>query len=305
MRKASLKFQKTKGLATPPLIFGTDIDAECIGRYFVDYFWQMTEIDCLSIQKFIEYCKEHDIFAVIPTRDGDLLYFSKYADLLADNGIRVMVSQEETVQCSIDKLKFSKKLLSLGFPSIPTFENIEDLKEIHYYVVKERFGAGSKGIGLRLTKQQALRHGLNLQNPIFQPYIDGKEFSIDLYVSLNRKVHGIITRTRDYVINGESHISTTQREKKLEDLCTRLALDMGFYGHIVIQVIKDKKGDYHIVECNSRFGGASTLSIEAGLDSFYWFFLESIGESLIKYPFNRSKEEKRLIRFVDDLIIDV
>lgn len=54
---------------------------------------------------------------------------------------------------------------------------------------------------------------------------------------------------------------------------------------------------------NARFGGASHLSIKAGLDSFYWFFLESSGHNIDVYPFIRNKEELKLIRYPEDLII--
>ncbi|MNC49272.1 carbamoyl phosphate synthase-like protein [compost metagenome] len=71
---------------------------------------------------------------------------------------------------------------------------------------------------------------------------------------------------------------------------------------MIFQVIIDHAGEYHFIECNTRFGGASRLSVEAGLDSFYWFLLEAEGNDLAEYPFVRSAQEKRLIRYAEDLI---
>ena len=70
-----------------------------------------------------------------------------------------------------------------------------------------------------------------------------------------------------------------------------------------MQVIVDSSKNIHVVECNNRFGGASSLSLEVGLDTFYWFLRESLGETLESYTFNRSIQEKKQIRFPTDLII--
>ena len=97
---------------------------------------------------------------------------------------------------------------------------------------------------------------------------------------------------------------STFRNEKLEQLCAHFVENMSFYGHILLQVIIGETGDFHIIECNSRFGGASTLSLAAGLDSFYWCLLESQGVDIQEYPFLRSKTEKVQIRFPEDIIIN-
>jgi carbamoyl-phosphate synthase large subunit len=59
---------------------------------------------------------------------------------------------------------------------------------------------------------------------------------------------------------------------------------------------------WSLVECNPRFGGASSLSVEAGLDSFRWFLLEAGGHSLELTPFRRASRDLRLVRFAADWI---
>ena len=54
---------------------------------------------------------------------------------------------------------------------------------------------------------------------------------------------------------------------------------------------------------DARFGGASTLSLAMGLDSFYWFIQESRGVPSEQLPFHRSENEKMLIRHAEDLIL--
>jgi carbamoyl-phosphate synthase large subunit len=41
--------------------------------------------------------------------------------------------------------------------------------------------------------------------------------------------------------------------------------------HFVLQFILSKKGEIFVLECNARYGGASSISIKSGLKSFEWF----------------------------------
>lgn len=283
-------------------VYGGDLNPNCTGRYFVDEFWQMPRTDELAIDDLINFCKENSIRYIIPTRDGELLFYSNHRKLLQLNNISVMISDPSGTEACIDKYKFYYKLKNLGYPVIPTTLHIDEMN-VDRYVVKERFGAGSKSIGLDLDKLSSIEHAKKLDTPIFQPYIKGKEVSIDLFIDKSKEVKGVIARTRDEVVNGESQITTTFRNQDLEQMCSRLAVDLKLYGHIVMQIMIDEFNHFHIIEINSRFGGASVLSLEAGLDSFYWFILESMGESMKDYKFYRSTSEKKLIRYTEDLII--
>ncbi|MEM5875591.1 MAG: NAD-dependent epimerase/dehydratase family protein [Candidatus Aenigmatarchaeota archaeon] len=283
-------------------IFGADLNLKCIGKFFVDKFWKMPQIEKLRIDEFIKYCRKNQISCVIPTRDGELLYFAKYKKYLEKNGIKVMISNYNSILDCIDKLKFYCKLNSNGLPVPKTSNNIEEIKAKRY-VVKERFGAGSRGIGLNLTKNEAINHAITLKNPVFQPFIKGDEFSVDLYISQNGKVKGVIVRKREVVIGGESKVTSTVEDKKIEQICIDAAKCLNLYGHIMFQVIKNNKGKNYIIECNPRFGGASTLSIAAGLDSFYWFLLEVVGENIDHYPFIYIP--KKLVRYSEDKIFNI
>jgi carbamoyl-phosphate synthase large subunit len=294
VKKASLK------LGNQGKIFGADMDENCIGKYFVDLFWKMPPIEELNLNELLEYLINNNISCIIPTRDKELLFWAKYKTFLSQKGIEAMVSNYNSVEICFDKLKFYKVLSKLGFPVIETTENISSIKA-KSYVVKEKTGAGSGNIGINLKKEEALLHAKKLKEPVFQPYIEGEEFSVDLYITKKGKTKGVVARKRELVIGGESQITTAIRDKKLETLCSDLAEKLNLYGHVVIQVIKDKKGKFHIIECNPRFGGASTLSIECGLDSFYWFLLEVLGEDIDDYFFIFKK--KKLVRYPQDLII--
>lgn len=297
----SLK-EANKKLGNTGKIFGADTNNDIVGKFFVDEFWKMPKLDDISLRQIIDFCKKNEISCIIPTRDGELEFFARNRQELKDKNIHVMISDAEAVNNCLDKLKFFEISKKMGFPVIQTTTEIDDLS-CERFVVKEQFGAGSRNIGLGLTKEETSLHAKKLHNPVFQPFIEGKEYSIDLYVNKDGKTQGIVTRTRDLIVNGESQITQTLREPSLESICSKLVEKLGLYGHVVVQVLKDNHNEIHIIECNNRFGGASSLSEKVGLDSFYWFLIETIGEDLSQYPFYRSEIEKKQIRYPKDLVL--
>ncbi len=164
-------------------------------------------------------------------------------------------------------------------------------------------GPGSQQLGLGITRQQAIEHSCMLKAPIFQPFVLGQEWSVDVYCSLDSKIKGSVARKRDFIMNGESRITTTKHYPTLENLCREIAVYLNIQGHAVFQVIEYKPGCFQFIECNPRFGGASTASLAVGLDSFYWFFIECLGLHLDDYPFRRSREDIRQVRYMADRLL--
>ena len=282
-------------------VVGADINPECVGKYFVDEFWLLPKIEEIRIDYFIDECLFRNISLIIPTRDGELEFFAINKLRFKASGIHVMVSDINTVRECIDKLSFSN--LQIGNSVfIPAYLDINEVK-FDRYVVKERYGSGAYYVGIDLTKDQALAHSKNLKSPIFQRFIKGEEISVDCYVDSNRIIKGMVLRTRTFVLNGESVITTTIENALIEDKLRFILSELNFYGHIVLQIICDEQNEIHIIECNTRFGGASTLAVKVGLDSFYWAYLESKGIDLRSYPFVKSSINLKQIRFSKDIYI--
>lgn len=285
-------------------IVAGDSDANCLARYFAEDFWRMPTLAKLTDELLLAELHQRGIRYIIPTRDGELPFWSGKRESLRRSGIAVMVSDLDIVNCCLDKLCFYRKCQELDIPSIETATCLENFKE-NRVVVKERYGAGSQRIGINLTWEQAAEYAIAMENPIFQPYVEGREYSIDAYVDCRGQVKGLICRSRDRVVNGESQITTTVNDTQLERLCSEYITKLGMYGHAMLQVIVDVHDKLWIIECNPRFGGASTLSIAAGLDSFYWFLLEAQGQSLADYPFCKTEKRLRQVRYPQDIVQEV
>lgn len=285
------------------LLFGADSNPACIGRYFVDDFWEMTPTDRLDPAAVVHYCNTNKIRSIIPTRDGELLFFAENRQLLKDSGVAVMIASPESVQTCLDKKGFFNALKNKnGLNPIPTF-NQPDQDYGDRWVVKERFGAGSRNTQIDVSTGKAQLSSNRFENPIFQPYVEGQEYSIDLYVSQNVAPKGCIVRTRDLVVDGESQVTTTVDHPDIEKACLEAIAAIGLTGHALFQIIEDRTRLLHMVECNCRFGGASSLSVAAGLDSFCWFFRECSGDDLSDVPYVSGPNGWRQIRYAEDKVV--
>jgi carbamoyl-phosphate synthase large subunit len=292
VRKAAAK------LRPDIVVEGGDAAPSPVGAHFVDRFWHMPRLDELTVAQLIAHCHEAGVRLIVPSRDGELAWYAAAASELATAGIHVMVSAPEAIDACVDKLRFAE------LPgTIPTHRELPG-SATGSWVVKERFGAGSRSLGLNLTPDQARGHAAGLSEPIFQPHIAGHEVSADVYVDRLRRVKGVVVRTRDMVVNGESRITTTLEAPQVEAACRRVVSLLPFYGHLVFQAIIDGTGGVQLIECNARFGGASTLSLAAGLDTFYWLLLEAEGADLAEYPFTYdARRPLRQVRHASDLVI--
>ncbi|WP_460502857.1 ATP-grasp domain-containing protein, partial [Hymenobacter agri] len=218
-------------------------------------------------------------------------------------GVAVLVSAPEAVHRCLNKLEFAAFSRQNGLPVIATARDIDALAPTTAaFVVKERHGAGSLSLGLNLSAAAALAHARTLQEPVFQPFIQGREISVDGYVDRAGQVHGLVARTRDVVVRGESQVTTTLPDAALLARLTPIVEKLGLYGPFVLQALLTDDGGLHLIECNCRFGGASTLGIAAGVDSFYWFLQEAGGTDLQAFSFEPATTPLRQVRVGADVL---
>lgn len=278
-------------------IVGADINENVLGRYYVDIFWKMERIDKIIINDFIENCKKMQIKYIIPTRDDDVVFFSKNYQLLLKNNIYPFVSNSSSISYCFDKLSFFQNANYNNM--IYTSDKLNDIKS-STCVIKERYGSGSENIFLNIEISQAKEKANCLNNPIFQPFIKGEEYSVDSYITKEGKYIDSIIRSRDLIVDGEAKITTVVEDLEIKNNIKEFLLKHKIYYHSVLQYIKyDNK--FSIIECNPRFGGASTLSYKMGLKSFLWF-IQDIENIDIEYI--PSSKKYKQVRISKDIYIE-
>lgn len=281
-------------------VFAGDINSDVTSRFFCDFFWEMPPLSSDTLAEVVEGCRIRGIRFILPTRDGELLFWAENRNLFIQEGIRVFVSSPSTVRVCLDKIAFHDHCCSNGIDTIPT--SVMPPKVIgQRYVIKERYGAGSRSLVISDDAGDLEQLRLSLRSPIFQPCCEGSEFSLDAYATETGRVFGMICRLRLKVINGESVITETFRSDRAETLSGLFLKSLNFYGPVVIQGFIS--GDKAILmECNPRFGGCSTVSSSLGLDLIYLLLFEAcFGESMLT-NFSRPEKNVRLIRYAADRI---
>ncbi|MEJ6523813.1 MAG: ATP-grasp domain-containing protein [Opitutales bacterium] len=269
-------------------IVGADSDIHCIGAKQIEHFVEMPYIKDLNQDILLKFCKENKIQFVIPTRDGELQFWAMHQEFLLENQIGVMISSSTAIALCEDKYALFNHLEYAPTPSIKTSLSMDTLaSSCDRFVVKERIGSASRSIGLNLKKEEVEVHLSCLQDPIFQPQINGREFSAETWIDQEGKPHGIVLRWRISVVNGESHETKTFKNPDwTKKILETVGMIKGLKGHILAQVIVDENDCLHLVEINPRLGGASPLSLAAGLESINWSLLEFFGHSnqIPEYP---------------------
>ena len=260
------------------IVIGCDSNADCVSAPEVDHFLEIPPLEDLSDLQLLEICRKNKITHILPTRDAELPFWAEKKQWLLENKIKTWVSEKSYIKNCADKLAFHAKWQDSAVTPIPTFNNI-DKHSIKQWAVKERFGYGSRNINLNISTKQALELCGNLdQDLIFQPFISGKEFTAETWISQSGKCHSPLLRWRTKVIDGESHQTSIFHHPEWERLLRSVFLHLpGARGHCLAQVIVDRDEKLYLVEINPRLGGASPLALYAGLNSVAWHLMEEGG----------------------------
>jgi carbamoyl-phosphate synthase large subunit len=285
-------------------VFAGDIDPAALTRYVADQFWEMPPTVDDMLECIVAGCRDRAIRVVVPTRDAELAFWARHGAALRSAGIAVIVSDAASIEQCIDKLAFAAFGRQHGLPVIPASADIAELSAGRY-VVKERFGAGSTRIGVDLDTAAAVAHAAHLTHPIFQRCIYGREISADSWLDRHHRVKGVVLRWREVIEHGESQVTTTFRDARLEAEVVRVLEALRLRGPVVLQAIVDAQAQLHVIEVNARFGGASTSGIAAGLDPWYWSLLESQGVDVDACRFSRCPGEVRQVRLPTDVVLHV
>ena len=125
-----------------------------------------------------------------------------------------------------------------------------------------------------------------LSHPFLQEWIDGKEYTIDVFSDDQCQIINILARVRDKVRAGVSDVAYVDMNpdilKKIKDINVKFQLK----GPWNIQCI-DSDNEYYFLELNPRFSGGIPLTIEAGLD-----FSQNVLEWALERKISKFKIEK-------------
>ena len=258
------------------VIIGADITADAPALYFCDETRIICRIkDSNYIPQLLAICESEKVDCLIPTIDTDLLLLAENKKRFEEIGIKVLISAVDKVKLCRDKNFTADYFISLGLKSPLPMNSVEKYEEAlnngtvsFPAFIKPKDGSSSINAYKVENIDDLNLYAEKIEDYIIQPFISGKEYTIDIFCDYEGDPVYITPRERLAVRSGEVLKTRITQDDTMIAEMLKLIADYKPCGQITVQLIQDEKtGDNYYIEINPRFGGGAPLSIKAGADS--------------------------------------
>ncbi len=285
-RRVSLleSFRKAaKSLKLQAQFFGTDTTSLSPALQLCDKKFLVKPItDSGYIKQMLSIVEKNKVKLLVPTIDTDLKILAQNQWKFAEAGCRVLVSSEEVIDICRDKRETYRFLIKNGFDSPVTMTAGAALSKSGLNwpcILKPWDGSAGKDIVLVKNRNELAFYAGKIKNAICQEYIEGQEYTCDVYVDFDKKVRCVVPRKRLEVRAGEVSKSRIEKNSNIMNQAARLVEILGAGpGVITLQLFLTSKHKLIFTEINPRFGGGAPLSIKAGANFPKWILQELLGK---------------------------
>lgn len=256
------------------------------------------------VDEIINVCKREGIRLVIPTIDTDLLLLSEERERIeSESGAVVLISSTEVISICRDKINTQKFLEENGF-KIPKMYSEEELDsgELEFPLfIKPKSGSSSINTFKLNNIEELATYRSLIKEPIVQDFMEGKEFTVDVFLDFDGNLITVVPRLRMATRSGEISKGKIVKDREIIEDIKRLVEVLKPIGHITVQLMKTNKGIEYI-EINPRFGGGAPMSIQSGADSCENLYRLLMGENL-EYNENY-RDNIMFFRFDNSICVD-
>ncbi|MGE0242808.1 MAG: ATP-grasp domain-containing protein [Nitrososphaeraceae archaeon] len=279
-------------------IVATDSNNLSAGFFLSDLYYIMPRFDdALFIDNLLKIIKEQNIEVLMPSSGFDIYGYSDNYDLIKEHGAIPIVSKRKVLEICRDKL-LSYDFLSKKYPFAFTTQFPEKI-DTFPIIAKPRFGKGSNNIILIENKLELDYVKNKFENMVFQEYLPGTEFTVDVLSDLNEKPIMAIPRIRIDTKAGISVKGKIVRNPVIENLCKNTVETLGIKGPSCIQLKESKNRELKIIEINPRFGGGTIFTTLAGAN-FPAMLLELLSNNSLIVP---EVSEITVLRYFEEIVI--
>lgn len=288
---------------TDAKIIGVDINPLAPALRVVDKYYIVPPLTAKDfIPTIIEIAKKEEIKLILPLIDYDLPVLSKNKENIEkETKSKVVVCDEKVIEIANDKYKTYKFFKENKIPTPETYLPDEVNKKFPLFI-KPRFGSASKGIH-KVEDEEELNFFIKrTPSPIVQQFINGDEYTIDIFSDFEGNVISVVPRKRIEVRSGEVQKSVTVKDDGIINYAKKIAQKLLTIGPITIQCIKTDK-EIKFIEINPRFGGGVILSIKAGANSPLYLIKLALGEK-IEPQIGKYKVNLYMSRYDNEIFLD-
>lgn len=259
-------------VAAGETVIGVDVDDEAVGLRLADHGALVRPASEAGYADSLVAAAAphlddgaHRECVVVPTVAEELPALWGAADRLRRAGIRTWVPRPEAVRVCVDKWQTFGVLRGAGVAT-PETGLRADRSIPGPWVVKPRFGRGSRHV-LMVDDADSLAAALLLvPEPIVQHRLPGREFTADVLIEDTGDVAGVAPRWRTQTRGGISTHGTTFSDPAVSEPVMAAVHALGLVGAANVQGFRSDDGSVAITEINPRFSGGLPLSLAAGAD---------------------------------------
>jgi|TARA_B100001094_G_scaffold331074_1_gene398238 carbamoyl-phosphate synthase large subunit len=208
------------------------------------------------VEHILDTIHKYNIKLLVPLQDEATYLLSKIKNQNVTDANILTSNIQSTAIC------FNKKFFSEFMEN--NFNYIYPSPDCFPQICKPMFGFSSKNISVIHNSTEL--SNVDQSTFVLQQQVSGKEYSVDCYFDKNSNFIDAVTRERIRVSGGEVITSKTDFIESIYKSSKSIGEKLKLIGPICMQYIIDKENNPFIIEINARFGGGSTLSMEAGLD---------------------------------------
>lgn len=256
-KNISLKIYGADMAGTAPALAYCDCVRRVCGMRDKDYIPQLAGI-----------CRNDGIDMLIPTIDTDLLILAENREVFTALGTKVLISAPDKIAICRDKNYTADFFESCGLRAPHTYNDYTKYVEGFPCFIKPKDGSSSINAFKVNNAEELEVYAEKIGDYIIQPFIEGTEYTIDIFCDLEGEPVTIIPRERTQVRAGEVLKTRIFMDETMIRESRQLIAGFRPCGPMTVQLIRQNgTGDDYYIEINPRFGGGAPLSMKAGARS--------------------------------------
>ena len=266
-------------------LYGADMAGTAPALAYCNYTRKVCAMrDSGYIDALVEICKSDNIDLLIPTIDTDLLILSRNVDKFKKIGTRVLISAPDKISICRDKNKTGEFFESCGLKAPKTYNDYHKYDDRFPCFIKPKDGSSSINAFKVEDASELEVYAHQVDDYIIQPFVSGREYTIDIFCDFDGNPVFITPRERLQVRAGEVLKTQIHMDPVMIEESRKLIAGFKPCGPMTVQLIQDEvTGDNYYIEINPRYGGGAPLSMKAGARSAEVVLKLLCGESVEEY----------------------
>lgn len=249
----------------------TDMDKWVAGKYLADDFVQVPSSKVSGYVDFmLEVCKRFEVDLYVPIVDYGFKQLATNKARFAQIGTTVLIADPTAIDICQDKWETYKFFRENNISTPETW--IERPGGGLPIFIKPRFlGRASIDSYFVGTEGELDFYSKKLENPLFQVYLEGQEFTADCLLNIKGDtLIGCVVRSRVETKGGVSvkaAVISGDKSKLICEMVGEIIKKINMPGVCNIQGFITKDGEVFFTEINTRFAGTHAFTVQAGMNS--------------------------------------